>query len=221
MKEGCYTNSHHLDNQVINKIFNDWTMPITEIALLLAAYLLGSISSAVIVCRVMGITDPRNSGSRNPGATNVLRIGGRKAGILTFAGDLSKGILPVLVANMLEFSVLWTSAIVVAVFLGHCLPLFFSFVGGKGVATVFGAVTTMNWQIGLVLLVVWVLVFFIFRIASLSGLISALVLPIASWILSPEIVLPMLIMSLLLIWRHQRNIKNLLTGKEYQFKKND
>lgn len=194
-------------------------IPITEIIVLFAAYLLGSVSSAIIVCRMMGLADPRDTGSHNPGATNVLRIGGRKAAILTFSGDILKGIIPVLIAKYYDFSTLWLSAVVVAAFLGHCLPIFFSFNGGKGVATAFGAVTTMNWQIGLILLLTWALVFFIFRISSLAGISSALILPASTWYLSSESFLPMTIMALLMIWRHQNNIKNLLSGKESAFRK--
>lgn len=194
-------------------------MPITEIIILISAYLMGSISSAIIICRMMGLGDPRTAGSHNPGATNVLRIGGRKAAILTFSADLLKGILPVLLAKYFDFSVLWLSAVVVAAFLGHCLPIFFSFNGGKGVATAFGALTTMHWQIGVILLISWALVFLIFRISSLAGISSALVLPVASWFLSAESLLPLTILSLLMIWRHQENIKNLLSGKEPRFNK--
>ncbi|MCP3673089.1 MAG: glycerol-3-phosphate 1-O-acyltransferase PlsY [Gammaproteobacteria bacterium] len=194
-------------------------IPITEIIVLLAAYLFGSISSAIIVCKMMGLSDPRDMGSHNPGTTNVLRIGGRKAAILTFSGDILKGIIPVLIAKYFDFSALWLSAVVVASFLGHCLPIFFSFNGGKGVATAFGAVTTMNWQIGLIILLTWVLIFFIFRISSLAGLSSALILPASTWYLSTESLLPMTLMSLLMIWRHQDNIRNLLSGKESAFKK--
>ncbi len=194
-------------------------MAITEIIIILSAYLLGSVSSAILVCKLMGLSDPRDSGSHNPGATNVLRIAGRKAALFTLIGDTAKGILPVLVAKYLDFSVIWLSAVVVAAFLGHCLPLFFNFTGGKGVATAFGAVTTMQWQIGLVLLLVWVLVFFIFRISSLAGISSALTLPGASWYLYPESFLPMTIMALLVIWRHHENISKLLSGEEDVFRK--
>jgi len=191
-------------------------MPITEIIVLITAYLLGSISSAVIICRLMGLADPRKAGSNNPGATNVLRIGGRKAAILTFSFDILKGILPVLLAKYLDFSSLWLSAVVVAAFLGHCLPIFFSFHGGKGVATAFGAISAMNWQIGLILLIVWSLVFLIFRISSLAGISSAMVLPIATWFLSAESLLPMTITALLMIWRHQNNIRGLISGDEHR-----
>ncbi|PCJ50293.1 MAG: acyl-phosphate glycerol 3-phosphate acyltransferase [Gammaproteobacteria bacterium] len=189
-------------------------MPVIEITVLIFAYLLGSISSAIIICKLMGMADPREVGSHNPGATNVLRIGGRKAAILTFAFDVLKGVIPVLVAKYFDFSILWLSGVVAATFLGHCLPIFFSFQGGKGVATAFGALTTMNWQIGLVILIVWVIVFMLFRISSLAGISSASAIPIATWYFSVESVLPMTIMALLMIWRHQDNIKGLLSGDE-------
>ncbi len=194
-------------------------MPITEIIITLSAYLLGSVSSAIIICKMMGHVDPRNAGSNNPGATNVLRISGLRAGFLTFIADVLKGVLPVLVARYLHFDVIWISTVVVAAFLGHCLPVFFSFNGGKGVATAFGAVTTMNWQIGLILLLVWVLIFVIFRISSLAGIGAALTLPCASWFLTAESFLPMTIMALLMIWRHHENIQKLISGDETSFRK--
>ncbi len=194
-------------------------MPITEVIVTLSAYLLGSVSSAIIICKMMGLGDPRDSGSGNPGATNVLRIGGHKAAFLTFTGDILKGILPVLVAKYLDFSILWLGIVVLAAFLGHCLPIFFSFNGGKGVATAFGAVTTMNWQIGLILLLAWALIFFIFRISSLAGIGSALTLPFASWYLSAQSLLPLTAMTLVMIWRHQENILKLLSGEEKSFRK--
>jgi len=122
----------------------------------------------------------------------------------------------VLLAKYLDFSSLWLSAVVVAAFLGHCLPIFFSFHGGKGVATAFGAISAMNWQIGLILLIVWSLVFLIFRISSLAGISSAMVLPIATWFLSAESLLPMTITALLMIWRHQNNIRGLISGDEHR-----
>jgi glycerol-3-phosphate acyltransferase PlsY len=189
-------------------------MPVSEIIVTLSAYLLGSVSTAILICKILGVTDPRDIGSHNPGATNVLRIAGRRAAALTFAGDILKGVIPVLVAKYYDFSVLWLSAVVVAAFLGHCLPIFFSFHGGKGVATAFGAVTAMNWQIGLILFIVWSVVFILFRISSLSGIFSGFALPVATWILSIESLLPMTIMSLLMIWRHQENIRGLLSGNE-------
>lgn len=194
-------------------------MPVTEVIVILSAYFLGSVSSAILVCRLMGLADPRDSGSHNPGTTNVLRIGGRRAALLTLIGDTAKGILPVLLAKYLDFSVLWISAVVIAAFLGHCLPVFFNFTGGKGIATAFGAITTMHWQVGLVLLLAWVLVFFIFRISSLAGMSAAFTLPGASWFLYPESFLSLTILALLVFWRHHENISKLLSGEEDVFRK--
>jgi len=198
-------------------------MPVTEVILILSvilsAYLLGSVSSAILVCKLMGLADPRDSGSHNPGTTNVLRIGGRKAALFTLIGDTAKGILPVLIAKYLDFSVIWLSAVVAAAFIGHCLPVFFNFKGGKGIATAFGAITTMHWQVGLVLLFAWVLVFFIFRISSLAGISAALTLPGATWFLYPESFLPLTILALLVVWRHHENISKLLSGEEDVFRK--
>ena len=189
-------------------------MPITEIIVLTSAYLLGSISSAIIICKMMGLGDPRNSGSHNPGATNVLRIGGRRAAAFTFVFDVLKGVIPVAIAKYYDFSILWLSAVVAATFIGHCLPLFFSFKGGKGIATAFGALSTMNWQIGLVILIVWVIIFAVFHISSLAGISSASTIPMATWYFTPESILPMTVMSLLIVWRHHDNIKGLITGDE-------
>jgi glycerol-3-phosphate acyltransferase PlsY len=191
-------------------------MPITEIIVLISAYLLGSISSAIIICKMMGFGDPRKSGSHNPGATNVLRIGGRRAAAFTFIFDVLKGVIPVAIAKYYDFSILWLSAVVAATFIGHCLPIFFSFKGGKGIATAFGALSTMNWQIGLVILLVWIIIFAAFRISSLAGISSASTIPMATWYFTPESVLPMTIMSLLMIWRHHDNIKGLITGDEHR-----
>ncbi len=192
-------------------------MPLIEIIVVIGAYLTGSISSAIIICNMMSLDDPRTCGSNNPGATNMLRLAGRRAAAMTFVADLLKGVIPVLVAQYLDFNVLWMSAVVVAAFLGHCLPIFFSFHGGKGVATAFGAIATMNWQIGIILFIVWSMVFLIFRISSIAGISSAITIPIATWYLSAESFLPMTIMALLMIWRHQDNIRALIAGNEQKF----
>jgi len=189
------------------------------LSLILSAYLLGSVSSAILVCRLMGLADPRDSGSHNPGTTNVMRIGGRKAALFTLIGDVAKGVLPVLIAKYLDFSVIWLSAVIAAAFIGHCLPLFFNFNGGKGIATAFGAITTMHWQIGLLLLLIWVIVFFIFRISSLAGISAALTLPMASWFLYPESFLSLTVLALLVVWRHHENISKLISGEEDVFRK--
>ncbi len=179
------------------------------------AYLLGSLSSAIIVCRCLGLPDPRQQGSGNPGTTNVLRFGGKKIALLVFIGDFSKGLLPLLIARRLELpaSVLgWTAC---AVIIGHMYPVFFGFKGGKGVATSGGALFGLHSLLGCSVLSVWLLVAFITRYSSLAALISTVSAPIiAYWLLPVEQLLPLAFISLLLIWRHRKNIRNLYLNIE-------
>lgn len=186
-----------------------------EILLCLIAYGIGSLSSAVMVCRWMKLPDPRTSGSKNPGATNVLRLGGKKAAIATLIGDILKGALPVLIAVKLNFSPEFIGAIALAVFMGHLYPLFFGFQGGKGVATAFGALFALNGGMGLVLVVTWILVAVLFGYSSIASLSAALVAPIyTACFLDIRFVVPVLAMSLLVFWRHRNNIKRIWQGKE-------
>ena len=129
-----------------------------EIILIIGAYLLGSLSTAIITCKLMGLPDPRTQGSHNPGATNVLRYGGKKVAAITLMGDCIKGVLPVLLANSLDFSPLVLSLTGLAVFLGHLYPLFFQFKGGKGVATSLGVLLAIAWPVGLAVLVIYLVV---------------------------------------------------------------
>jgi glycerol-3-phosphate acyltransferase PlsY len=181
----------------------------------LAAYLCGSISSAIVTCKIMGLPDPRTQGSGNPGATNVLRFGGKKATIITLLGDILKGTLPVLVAKWYGLSPLSLSLVTLAAFLGHLYPVFFHFKGGKGVATAFGCLIALAWPVGLSLLITWLLVAIIFRYSSLAALITALLAPVYTWYFTQDYYAIMAcIMSALLIYRHRRNIHNLFSGKE-------
>lgn len=185
------------------------------IALCIIAYLIGSISSAVIICHIAGIPDPRIEGSKNPGATNVLRIGGKKLGILTLLADVIKGIIPVAAALMIDSNPYTVGPVMLAVFLGHLYPIFFKFVGGKGVATAFGAIMTVSWITGVLLLLIWGLVFFLTRFASLASIITAILAPICIFFFqSVEYILPVSLISLLLIWRHRSNIRRLMNGTE-------
>ncbi|SMG66118.1 -phosphate:glycerol-3-phosphate O-acyltransferase PlsY [methanotrophic bacterial endosymbiont of Bathymodiolus sp.] len=180
------------------------------------AYLLGSISSAIIVCRVMGLADPRAEGSRNPGATNVMRIGGKKAAAITLVGDMLKGLIPVLVAQILAVDPMILSAVVLAAFLGHLYPVFFGFVGGKGVATSFGVLLGANWMVGLVVLISWVVMYKLFKISSLSALVAATLAPVYVYLImgmQPLVYVAALI-AVILIWRHKTNIQRLLAGEE-------
>ncbi|MES9993055.1 MAG: glycerol-3-phosphate 1-O-acyltransferase PlsY [Candidatus Thiodiazotropha sp.] len=189
---------------------------VTESLLILGAYLLGSISSAIIVCRVMGLPDPRSQGSNNPGATNVLRIGGKKAAAITLLGDSLKGLLPMLAAHLLEVSVPILALSGIAAFLGHLYPIFFGFKGGKGVATALGVQFGLHWGIGLGVSLIWLLMAKLVNISSLSALVSMALAPLIVWLIWPEteLVLMQIFISLILFWRHRSNIQNLLQGAE-------
>ncbi len=186
----------------------------------LAAYLVGSLSFAVIVSRAMGLADPRGYGSGNPGATNVLRSGNRAAAVLTLALDALKGFVPVWLA--VKFGAHfglgeWSVALVgLAAFLGHLWPLFFKFHGGKGVATAAGVLLGLNPLLGLATLATWVIIAALFRYSSLASLVAALFAPfyqLLIWGVQPML-LTIVAMTLLLVWRHEGNIRKLLAGKE-------
>lgn len=184
--------------------------------IVVAAYLLGSISSAVIVGRLLGTADPRTRGSGNPGATNMLRIGGKKAGAITLVGDMLKGLLAVLIARALGAGAEVQALAATAAFLGHLFPVFFGFRGGKGVATALGALLGLQWSAGLWVIGTWLVVAAAFRYSSLAALIAAAAAPFYMWWLQPEpaVVGAAALMSVLLYWRHRSNIRNLLSGTE-------
>ena len=186
------------------------------LVLITFAYLLGSVSSAIIVCRLLGLPDPRGQGSGNPGATNVLRIGGKKAAAITLIGDMLKGLLPVLLAKLLGASLTVQAMVAVAAFLGHLYPIFFGFRGGKGVATALGVLLGLHWQVGLLTISTWLVIAKVFKISSLAALLSLLVTPVYIWWLIPEpsLIIAMLFMLILLFWRHRSNIQNLIKGTE-------
>ena len=185
--------------------------------LLISAYLMGSICSANVVCKALVLADPRTQGSQNPGATNVLRIGGKKAALLTLAGDMFKGVPLVLVAQHLNVTPDLISAIGLAAFLGHLYPVFFKFEGGKGVATALGVLLALHWLLGLAVIGIWLMVFAAFRISSLGSIIAFTAAPVIAWTLSPSYMLGIVGMSVLLIARHKNNIKALLKGEERKF----
>jgi acyl phosphate:glycerol-3-phosphate acyltransferase len=188
------------------------------------SYLIGSISFAVVVSRAMGLDDPRSYGSGNPGATNVLRTGNKKAAILTLIGDAFKGWLPVWVvvnygASFGLDATAYTTAVAlsaIAVFLGHLYPVFFKFQGGKGVATAAGVLLAIHPVLGMATLLTWIIIAFFFRYSSLAALIAAVFAPFFDvFLFGPSrISLAVLAMSLLLIWRHRANISKLLAGQE-------
>ncbi|MCP5176937.1 MAG: glycerol-3-phosphate 1-O-acyltransferase PlsY [Moraxellaceae bacterium] len=190
---------------------------LVAIALLVAAYLLGSVCSAIIVCKIMALPDPRTQGSSNPGATNVMRIGGKKPALLTLAGDMLKGVPLVLLAQHLQLRPDLISAIGLAAFMGHLYPIYFKFEGGKGVATSMGVLLALYWPLGLAIIGVWLVVFAAFRISSLSSILAFAVAPVAAWYLVPSYMLGIAGMSFLMIARHKANIQALLKGEEHKF----
>lgn len=187
-----------------------------EIAVLIFAYLLGSLSSAIILSKMMGFPDPRSEGSENPGATNVLRIAGKKPAFLTLTGDCLKGLIPVLVALSISEDRLLVALAGFCAFSGHCYPVFFRFRGGKGVATAIAANVGFNWVSGCIVIAVWLLFAKVFRISSLAAIISFTLLPfLIYWQEAAiDVTLVFSIMSLILIWRHRRNIQRLIQGQE-------
>jgi acyl phosphate:glycerol-3-phosphate acyltransferase len=180
------------------------------------AYLMGSVSSAIIVCKLMGLDDPRENGSGNPGATNVMRIGGKKAAALTLAGDALKGLLPVWLARYIGVDSAVLSAVVFAAFIGHLYPVFFGFKGGKGVATSFGVALGIDLFLGLLVSGTWLLVYKIGKISSLAALVASVLTPAYVWWFTNDSVLTatMVLLVLILLWRHKSNIQRLLAGRE-------
>ncbi len=186
----------------------------TVIAVIIS-YLIGSISSAIVVCKIMRLPDPRTQGSKNPGATNVLRIGGKKAAVITLLGDVLKGVVPVLAAKWYGLDTLSLSLVAFAAFFGHLYPIFFGFQGGKGVATAFGCMAALSWPVGLAMVATWLMVALIFRYSSLAALITALLAPIYTWYFTNwDYTITACAISILLIYRHRSNIHNLLAGTE-------
>jgi len=190
---------------------------------LLGAYLLGSLSSAIIVCRLMGLADPRQAGSGNPGATNVKRLYGSKPAAIALLGDLLKGFVPVLLANQLGADELWVILIGLASFLGHLYPVFFGFKGGKGVATMLGVMFGLSLPIGLAVAGTWLFVAKVLKVSSLSALVATALAPFYIYLLTATSsesgaqmtwVTITTLMTIMLFWRHRSNIERLLKGEE-------
>lgn len=181
-----------------------------------AAYLLGSVPFAIVVSRVMRLQDPREFGSKNPGATNVLRGGNKLAAALTLLGDTGKGALAVLIAQHLALETSVVAAVSLAVFAGHLWPIFAKFKGGKGVATALGILLALNVWLGLAALATWIVIFASTKISSLAAILAAFAAPVyAMFLLEDKTFLGVIfVLSLLLIQRHKQNILNLLAGKE-------
>jgi glycerol-3-phosphate acyltransferase PlsY len=193
---------------------------LTSLAAIVLAYLTGSLSFAVIVSRAFGLADPRSYGSKNPGATNVLRSGHRAAAVLTLAFDALKGYLPVWLALLLAprfgFGEMTVACVGLAAFLGHLWPVFFRFEGGKGVATAAGVLLALNPWLGLATLLTWVIIVVFSRYSSLASIVAAVFAPFYQLLIwePSAIALAIAVMSLLLVWRHSGNIRKLLAGTE-------
>lgn len=178
------------------------------------SYLLGSVSTAILVCRLLGYPDPRSTGSRNPGATNVLRMGGKGAAILTLIGDVAKGIVPVQLARELGLTESTAAYCGFCAFLGHLYPVYFDFRGGKGVATAMGVLAALHWPTFLLIGLVWLVVFHASRISSLAAIVAFFSAPLLVLMTKAGLFYPVLVLSLMLLLRHHRNIALLFRGEE-------
>ena len=187
-----------------------------DITIIICAYLLGSISFAIVAMKVFRLPDPRLVGSGNPGATNMMRQSGRKAGIFTFIGDFMKAVLAVLLAVYFGSSE-WIIALAgLAVFLGHLFPVYHRFRGGKGIATLFGCITVWNGSAVLLVFAIWLVLLAVFRYVSVAGILAAVSVPVIIWVLTQSLALLMsaVLMAALAVVRHRDNIQRLLSGQE-------
>lgn len=186
-----------------------------DLIVIVLAYLVGSVASAIVVCRVLRLPDPRGGGSGNPGATNVLRLGGKWAAGLTLAGDVLKGLLPVMIALRLSGTQV-AAAAALAAFLGHLYPVYFGFKGGKGVATAFGAVAGLSLPVMLAALVAWIAVVATTRYVSLASMLAATLSPVFAWLLAPDpaVMSALAVMAGFIVIRHRANIQRLRSGTE-------
>ncbi|WP_447471196.1 glycerol-3-phosphate 1-O-acyltransferase PlsY [Vibrio harveyi] len=180
----------------------------------MAAYLLGSISSAVLICRLLRLPDPRKVGSNNPGATNVLRIGGKGAAAAVLLFDMLKGTIPVWSGYFLGIDPIILGVIAIAACLGHMYPIFFHFKGGKGVATALGAIAPIGFDLTGLVMLTWLSVALLFRYSSLAALVTVLVTPFYAWMFKPQYTLPVAMLCCLIVFKHHQNIRRLLSGEE-------
>lgn len=190
-----------------------------EILIIILAYFVGSISFGIILSKYFKLQDPRNFGSKNPGATNVMRSGKKLPAFLTLMGDMLKATLMVSTAQYFNFSIFYTSLVGAVVFLGHLFPIYFSFKGGKGVASAFGVILSMDYIVALIVLITWVCSFLIWRISSFAALTASIALPFLSFfmVLHIEYFYLSLFLSFFLIVRHKENIKKLIKRNESVF----
>lgn len=182
--------------------------------MIVVAYLVGSISSAILICRILDLPDPRSTGSNNPGATNVLRISNKPTAAVVLILDILKGTIPVWGAYFLKVEPLYLGIVAVAACLGHMYPIFFKFKGGKAVATAFGVLLPIGLDLGFLLIATWYAVAKLTRLSSLAAIVTVSLAPLYTWLLKPLYVYPVLMLSILIIFRHHDNISRLLKGTE-------
>ena len=195
---------------------------INQILYIFIAYFIGSISFGILASKIFNIMDPRAMGSKNPGATNVLRTGNKYAAVFTLLGDMLKATLVVGIALSLNFSGNYLTAVILAVLLGHMYPIFYNFKGGKGVATALGILLAINWELALFTLLTWIIIFFISKYSSLSAIIAAIASPLIAYTLNQDqhIIIISVVLAILILFRHKKNIQNLINGTESSFKSN-
>jgi glycerol-3-phosphate acyltransferase PlsY len=194
---------------------------INQILLISIAYLIGSLSFGIIVSKLLNLKDPRTIGSKNPGATNVMRSGNKLAAILTLLGDIFKATLVVKIAILLDLKDVETMQICLAVLIGHSYPIYYKFKGGKGVATALGILLAINWILALSVICIWLAIFSIWRYSSLAAIIASLCVSIFSYFLNETsyVLLTNIFITSLIIFNHRTNIRNLIKGIEPGFKK--
>ena len=195
---------------------------INQLLIIVFAYLVGSISTGIITSRFFNLPDPRTMGSKNPGATNVMRTGNKKAAIFTLLGDLLKATFVLLIASNLGFDGYSIIFVSLAVLIGHIFPIYYKFRGGKGVATAVGILITLNFTLALIVVCIWIFVFLIFRYSSLAAIVASISAPlIGIFILNDQSLnnFTYVMITSIILMTHQKNIKNLISGKELKFKK--
>jgi glycerol-3-phosphate acyltransferase PlsY len=190
---------------------------VQDILLIVVAYAAGSLSSAIIISKLLALPDPRSQGSGNPGATNMLRIGGKKAAAFTLLGDFLKGVMPVLLARALGTSFEIQLLVALAAFFGHLYPIFFGFKGGKGIATALGVFIALSPKVALACLIIWLGVYRWKKVSSLAGLSATGSAPLIAWLLTHSAAFTLFgsVLALFIFWRHRHNLRNLLAGTEH------
>lgn len=189
-------------------------MDVIALILIPTAYLLGSVSSAIIICAILMLPDPRKVGSQNPGATNVLRMGGKKAAIAVLVCDVLKGMLPVWGGYYLGLGPIMLGIVAIFACLGHMYPIFFQFNGGKGVATALGSIAPIGLDLTCMVIATWLISALVTRYSSVAAIVTVLLTPFYTWLIKPNYTLPVSMLCCLIIFRHHRNIKRLWNGTE-------